>query len=92
MLALAAVCENLCSVLIVLFCDSDRVCRVEPVFRLYFVVYLVGMTVLMVLYSLAASSASITTGVKPVKVQRASLDVVRKSLAIFIFIRRCTLL
>ena len=31
-------CSSFCSV-------TDRVCRVEPVFRLYFVVYLVCMTV-----------------------------------------------
>jgi len=38
------------------------------------------------LYNLAASSAFITMGVKPVKVQSASLDV-RKACTIFTFIR-----
>ena len=38
------------------------------------------------LYSLAASSAFITMGVKPVRMQDASLDVVRKVFAIFIVV------
>ena len=42
--------------------------------------------------NLAASSAFITMGVKPVSVQGASLDVVRKAFAIFMLMRRCTLL
>ena len=44
------------------------------------------------MYNLAVSSALITIGVKPVKAQRAPLDVVRNSFAIFMFMRRCTLL
>jgi hypothetical protein len=39
----------------------------------------------------AAFSALITKGVKPAKVQRASLEVVRNAFAICMFMRCCTL-
>jgi hypothetical protein len=44
------------------------------------------------LYNLAPSSSFIPMAVNPVKVQRVSLDVVRKPFVIVMFTRRCTLL
>jgi hypothetical protein len=44
------------------------------------------------LYNLAASSAFIAMALNPVKVQRASLDVVRNAFDIVTFMRRCTVL
>jgi hypothetical protein len=46
----------------------------------------------MMLYSLAASSTFTTMAVTPIKVQRASLEVVQKAFAIFMFMRHYSLL
>ena len=92
MLAFAAICKYLYSVFILLFSDSDSVCWVKPAFWLCFVVDLVDLLFLMMLYNLAASTAFIIMGINPVKVQKASLDVVRKAFAMFMSMRHCTLL
>jgi hypothetical protein len=49
------------------------------------VVDLVELTFLKMLYNLAASSAFIPMAVNPVKVQRASLDVVRKAFVFYVY-------
>ena len=92
MFSLATVFVDLNVLFLWLFCDFNFACWVEPIFRLCFVIDLVGLPVPRVLYNLAASSTLITTGVIPVRVHRASLDAVRKALAILMLIILCTLM